>query len=760
MRGIKAPDGWTASTRLRLHHLPDEKIPAFLEADQMAGDPDSNLTLTGNAQVRRIDGIVKGDRIDYSRETGDVVVTGSARMLRDATLVTGPSARVNVDTGSGEIEQPNFWIGATGGKARADHADIFSRSQMRLTNVTYSGCPCAKPSWYITADVLDIDMDENEGVAKNGVLYFKGVPILAAPYLTFPVKKERKSGFLAPIYGTSSRTGFDLTAPYYFNLAPNYDLTLSPRYMSKRGPLLGAEGRYLDANSHGTIQGAYLSDDLETGNSRWLYRWRNYSKLGNGFYTDWDLAGVSDDDYFRDITSVGLDQASTTHLPKRARFGWANSYWQTSVQVYKYQTLQDPEAPLRPPFDKLPELKLEGQRYDWGGFDADWASSVVRFRRPVFFGQRLGAEGNRLQTYPTVSYPIVRPGWFITPKVGVNYTQYDTNWYGTDWNGLGSTAGYQRNQSRTVPIASLDAGMVFERQTTLFDRSATQTLEPRLYYLRVPYRNQNNLPVYDTTLGNFSFDQAFQENTYVGGWDRIANANQVTAALTTRWIDSDTGIERLSLSAGQRMYFEDQLVTLPGEQPRKNVRSDYLAAASAALTDTLGTEVGAQYNPYDSQWSRVYATARWAPQRLTSVSLTYRYQREPLPDVPYQPAGQNQVSLTVQWPFTSRWYGVGRVDYSVGTQNNSVSSAVRGSRVTQAIAGLEYRGDCCWVARTFFQRYAVSAAQENTAIFFQLELLGLGSIGSDPMSLIHRSLPGYEPVTPPPTSGTTFERYE
>lgn len=758
--GLKLPDGWRAATRLRQQRIPDEKIPAFLEADRMDGSPDTELTLQGNAQVRRIDGIIKGDRIDYSRETGDVVITGNARILRDATLVTGPSARMNVDTYSGEIEQPSFWIGANGGSARAEHADIFSRSQMRLTQVTYSGCPCPKPSWYIEADRLDIDLDENEGVARNGVLYFKDVPILASPYLTFPVKKERKSGFLVPIYGMSSRSGVDLSLPYYFNLAPDYDLTLTPRYLSKRGLQLGAETRYLGSNYAGTLQGAYLPDDDETGQNRWAYRWRHAQKLGGGFYTDWDLARVSDDNYFRDMTSVGLNTATTTHLPRRARFGWVDTYWQSSVQVYKYQTLQDPEAPLRPPFDKLPELRLTGERYDWGGFDAKWASTAVRFRRPLFLGNRLGAEGERFQTYPTLAYPIVRPGWFLTPKVGVNYTKYNTDWFGADWNNLGSTDGYRRSQSRTLPIASLDAGLVFERDTSLFGRAATQTLEPRLYYLRVPYRDQSHLPVYDTTLGNFSFDQAFQENIYVGGWDRIANANQLTAALTSRWIDSETGIERLSLSAAQRLYFENQRVTLPNEVPRDNVRSDYLVAASAALTDTLGTEVGAQYNPYDNEWSRGYATARWAPQRLTSVALTYRYQRAPLPDVPYQPAGQNQISLSMQWPFSKRWYGVGRVDYSLGSEGSTVSKSARGSRVTQAIIGLEYKGDCCWAARVFFQRYAVSAVQENTAIFFQLELLGLGALGSDPIGLINRSLPGYEPVTPQQPGGTLFERYE
>lgn len=749
------------SPGLRLHSLPDGNIPAYLEADSIDGDPDSDLTLTGNAQVRRIDGVIKGDRINYRKDSGEVDVEGSARMMRDGTLVTGPRAKFNVDKYTGEIEKPNFWMGATGGFAVAEHADIFSKSQMRLHTVTYSGCNCEKPSWYIKATTVDVDFDENEGVARNGVLYFKDVPILASPYMTFPVKKERKSGFLVPTYGTTSQGGLDISIPYYFNLAPNYDLTLQPRYFSKRGTQLGGEFRYMGWAYNGTLVGTYLPNDQIRDRDRWMFRWTHQQVLGNGFYTDWDYAKVSDNNYFRDISQLGLNQASTTYLPQRGRVGWSSNYWSTYVQVYKYQTLQDPDAPLIPPYDKVPELYLRGARYDWGGFDVDWTSTAVRFRQPLVSSVRYGPDGDRLQSYPTISYPIVRPGWFIVPKAGVNFTQYQTNWYRTDWPGMPGSSNFPRGASRTVPIFSVDAGLVFDRETTLFGKSSFQTLEPRLYYLRVPYRDQSRLPVFDTSLADFSFSQAFEENTYTGGWDRIANADQVTAALTTRWLDANTGFERLSLSAAQRIYFENQKVTLPNETPRNNVRSDFLVAASAALTDTLSTDLAAQYNPYDNRWSRALVSTRWSPQRLTTVALSYRYQRDPQPGVYYQPQGQNQVSLAVQWPFTKRWYGVGRVDYSLRSGPSSTVANLNDSpRVTQAIAGLEYKGDCCWVGRVVYQRYAVSAKDANSAVFFQLELTGLGSLGTDPMTLLNRSIPGYSRITPPVPNGTTFERYE
>lgn len=753
------------SPRLRMHKLTDDEISSYLEADQMDGSPDSRIVLTGNAQVRRIDTVLKGDRIDYNRNTGDINTQGSARLLRDGTLVTAPGLIYNVDNETGQIENPNFWMGASGGFARAEHADIFSRSTMRLSGVTYSGCDCEVPSWYIKSRTLDLNFDENEGVARNGVLYFKDVPLLASPYLTFPIKKERKSGLLLPTYGLSSNSGFEYAQPYYLNLAPNYDATITPRILSKRGVQLGGEFRYLQPSYNGVLNGTYLQSDRETGEARWLFSSRHNQILGGGFSADWDINRVSDDDYFRDFSTIGLNEASRTYLPSTGGVSWYSRYFQARAAVAKYQTLQDPDAPIFPQYDKLPELTLRGARYNWGGFDTEMDVSAIRFKRPTFMGFRSGQNGDRLTAYPTISFPVVRSSWYVTPKFGVHATQYQgTERFGGNPNALADPTSYRRSDARTLPIGSVDAGMTFERDASLFGKSAVQTLEPRLYYLYVPYRDQSRLPVYDTSLADFSFLQAFQENIYSGGWDRISNANQLTAALTTRWLDADTGFERLSLSAAQRLYFTDQRVTLPGETPRDNVRSDYLVGASAALTDTLSTEVAAQYNPYESQVSRVLASTRWRPQRLTSVTLSYRYQRDPTTNIGFLPTGQNQVSLAFQWPFTNRIYGIGRVDYSLGRNlpaNTFVSDPDQyNSRITQAIAGLEYKGDCCWTGRVVFQRYAVAAQQENTALFFQLELNGLGALGTDPMGLLSRSISGYQSVNPSTPAGTSFERYE
>jgi LPS-assembly protein len=377
----------------------------------------------------------------------------------------------------------------------------------------------------------------------------------------------------------------------------------------------------------------------------------------------------------------------------------------------------------------------------------------------AFRDMRLLPNGTRFSSYTSVAYPIVRAGWYVTPKVGAHLSQYSTDW--TDPALPEATRlGFQgrpRTQARALPIMSVDSGMTFERQTTLFGNDAIQTLEPRLYYLNVPYRDQSNIPVFDTGIATFNFAQAFDENIFSGGWDRIANANQLTVGLTSRWLDEETGFERLSLSAAQRVYFEPQRVTLGGEKPRTNTKSDYLVGANAALTDKLNVRFDAQFNPESRDRNRMSAGFRWEPKRLTTLSASYRYERDPqmildpgfVPSDPANDRTREQISLAGQWPLTNKVYAMGRYDYSLQEKRN-----------TQSILGLEYKGDCCWTARVVMQRYAVSKEDVNTAVFFQLELSGLGSLGTDPMRLLRERVIGYEPVTPPIPERTTFERYE
>ncbi|WP_345795981.1 LPS-assembly protein LptD [Castellaniella sp. MT123] len=761
--GLRMVDG------LRLHpRLKDDALPSFLIGDDMTRETGGRVILRGNAQVRRLDGVVKGDRIDYDQATGETDVRGNGLLMRDGNIVEGPRLRFNVHTSQGVVEAPRFWLGATGGQGEAVHADILSRQHVRLKDVHYTGWNGPDPAWYIDASRVDLYFDEHEGAARNGVLRFKGVPILYSPYLTFPLGRERKSGFLIPTYGTSSNSGLEITTPYYLNLAPNYDATLYPRFLGKRGLLMGTEFRHLGESSHSELFGTYIMHDRQTGDARWLYSTQHTEDLGHGVQLYLDARRVSDDNYFRDFSSFGLTDAAITYMPSQALLSWSNgSHFSGSLQFYKYQTLQDSTGSfLAPPYDKLPELYFRAQHYGWNGFDVVSDNYATRFMAPIYqgdafptlSGKRLMPNGTRLTSYTSISRPFVTPGAYLTPKIGLHMSQYQTDWFYGEIQGLPpELQGRPRVQSRVLPIASVDTGLTLERDASLFGNAAIQTLEPRLYYLYVPYRDQSGLPVFDTGMATFSYQQAFDENIFSGGWDRIANANQLTTGLTTRWLDADTGFERLSLSAAQRFYFTDQQVTLPSQTPRKATESDYLMGANAALTDRFSVYFDGQFDHDTIKRSRLSSGVRWSPKRLATMSLSYRYERDPnLYTDPYQtlPPGttlqsREQISVTSQWPLTQRWFGVGRYDYSLTEK-----------RSTQSIVGVEYRGDGGWAARAVLQRYAVSAQVTNTALFLQLELTGLGSLGTDPMSLLSDRITGYQSVTPPTPEKTNFERYE
>ena len=764
--GLLMP-GLKVSPRLGQGILSDKTMPMFIEAAEMQGDGQNNLKMKGASAVRRQDGVLKANIIDYNKGTGVMDAQINARLIRDGNVISGTGILYKAEDGTATVDQPNFWID-NGGAGVGSWADVYNKNQMSLTDVTYSGCPCPQPSWYIETEKLDLDFLENEGVARNGVLYFKDVPILASPYLSFPIKKERKSGFLLPTFGATSKTGVDFTQPYYFNIAPNMDMTAQLRAMSKRGLQIGDEFRYMGEKYTGMMAGTYLNRDIQTGTDRWMFTANHFQSLGNGFFAGYNVSGVSDDNYFNDFATIAVNQSTTTYLPRMAGTGWANEFWQTSAQVQTYQTLRPPGTAVAPIYNKVPELMANGARFDLGGFDIQSQNTITRFEMPLDnrfpYGPdgslRYKPDGSRASSYSSISYPIVRPGWYITPKIALSATQYQTDWYGLEgWYGYG-----QASNSRVLPIMSLDSGMTFDRETTFFGKPATQTLEPRAYYLRVPYRDQSQFPVYDTTLADFNFSQAFQENIYAGGWDRIANANQATVALTTRWMDQDTGFERFSFGVAQRFYFEDQMVTLPFEVPRTNTKSEFLVGTNAALTDKLSASAIFQYDPYSNQWDRSQIIARWRPQRLAMMSLSYRYQINPPSLALYQPQGQNQISGSFQWPIAKKWYTVGRVDYSFNRVDaQSIidpTVMVAMPKVTQGVLGVEYKGDCCWSSRVVFQRYVVSVDQTNSAVFFQLELGGIGNLGQNPMGIIGRSIPGYESVTPAVPSVSKFERYE
>ncbi|WP_243140681.1 LPS-assembly protein LptD [Pelistega ratti] len=762
------------STLLTLENTDKNDVMTFTDSSDIDVTNDNNrIKLSGKAQIRRADLILKGDSITYDRLTGEVQAEGNTRLFRDGSLITGPRLKYNVDQKTGLLSSPVYRL-TNGGSGQASSAELIDDNHMQLKEAIYSACNCDKKAWYISANKVDLYNDENEGIAENGALYIGGVPVLWSPYFTFPIKREKKTGWLMPTFSSTSRSGFGLSLPYFVNLVPNYDLTLTPQWYSKRGAMLGAEFRYIMPSYQGIVAGNYMPKDRKHDDKRWSLDWQHRQRLGRllgwNIGLNIDIHGVSDNDYYRDFTTIALNQADETYLAKSASLTFSGyKYWSGYLMWKKYQSLHDltsndpRDYRYYYQYEREPELMIRGIRYDWNGFDVSTQNTWTRFRYPIHRSRvrangtivggdgRQRWDGDRLVSYTQISYPIIRSGWYVTPKVGLHASHYRTDWFH-----FPSQAGTQyKSLSRVLPIFSVDSGMTFERETTLFGKPRVQTLEPRLYYVYIPYRDQSDIPIYDTTLGEFNFGTAFSENRYMGGWDRINDIHALTAGLTSRWYDEESGRERMALQVAQRFYIKQSEVSLPSERMSEQSRSEFLANGKVLLTDTFTTEAGVQVDTYGKKIAQTYATIRWFPKRLTSLSLTYRYQRDPFINetnnsvYPYQVKGKNNVSVAGQWPLSQRLYMVGRHDYSL-----------KENRSTQSIIGLEYKGRCCWTSRVVFQRYAVSQEKTNTALYFQLELTGLGPVGSDPMETLRTSIPGYQNVKDPETDQSPFERYE
>ncbi len=709
---------------LRPYTLPGTApLPVYVEADRIEGSSETNVELVGDVKLRRRGQAVFADWMLYDVPDDEVYAIGNVRMFQQGNLLTGDKARLNLETDIGFVEHPRYRFLQTGGYGEGDRMDLEGPGKLKLENANYTTCGPDSQDWIFQSGTLSLDRDAEVGVARDATFYFLGKPLAWTPYIDFPLVSERKSGFLTPIFGTSSSTGFEFTAPYYWNIAPNMDYTFSPRFMADRGLLLGNEFRYIEPTFKGIARGEYLPYDDKLGTDRWAYFVRHEQSFSPELSGYVGLQRVSDDNYFRDLSNrVGLTSLVT--LPSEGWLRYASGWWSGLARLQTWQTLQDPGAPIVPPYRRLPQILFNGTEVDAiGGTDVSVLGEYNYFSAPL----ANQVEGSRFSIYPSVSYPIRNAYSFITPKIGVNYTYYSLNH--PDF--LLDPAG-QTTLTRTLPIASVDTGLIFERDTTMpfQDKAVVQTLEPRLYYLYIPTNTeQNKFPVFDTAFATFNFPQLFSENQFVGG-DRINNANQLTAAIGSRLIDPATGVEFLRGAIGQRYYFARQEVTLPGTPPASTNTSDFLALLSGRVNPFWSGDVSWQYSPATSSTSRFYGNVRYQPGPGRVMNVGYRF-IEGEPSLGAANPETSQVDVSGQWPLTSRLTALFRASYSL-----------IGGGLVEGIAGFEYNAGC-WALRAVTQHFVTSAASSNTLFFVQFELTGVSSVGGSFFNILNRYIPGY-----------------
>jgi len=716
---------------------PGTHPPAFVSGDRVTGYNERGVEVEGHGELRSGGSVVKGDKLSYDQDSDEAFAQGNTRLSRGGALAVGPEARLKVEANEGYMLSPDYYFQQTGGTGKAERIDFLDKDRSSIKRASYTTCSPDNADWYFSARQLDLDNDRQVGVAYGGVLHFFDVPIMGAPVFSFPLNNERRSGFLSPLFGYGSKSGLDVTVPYYFNIAPNRDLTLYPRIMTSRGFMLGGDYRYLSETYSGRLRAEFLPDDRQTRTNRWSYSFQHSQRIIPGLNAYLNLNKVSDDKYPDDLTRTVAQSTQRQYVQE----GGVTYNWQdftVLARVQKFQTL----LPSQPSYERVPQLNGKYNHYDLGGFDVQVEADYTRFRIPLTSTGFQQPQGERMFVQPTISYPIVHPGWYVTPKVIFNATQYQME-------AESNTPTAQNNFSRTVPTVSLDSGMTFERDapgiSKLFGVNYLQTLEPRLFYVYTPFRDQSQFPLFDTVQSDFGYGQIFSENQFTG-YDRIADNNKLTGGLTTRLIEASSGIERFRGTIAQRYDFTGQRVQLNGTDPNpQSGASDLLAAATIQVFRGYYLDTGIQYGTNTDKVNYANAAFAWRPEPRKLVNLGYRYRR---PTSVTDNTAIDQAEISAQWPITQRTYGIGRFAFDLNA-----------NQMVDSLAGFEYAADC-WVGRLVYQRFRNTSNGYTGRVFLQVEFRGLSKIGSNPLDILRLNIPGYEPVSAKPVPTTQFDHYE
>ncbi len=743
------------------------KVPVFVTGDRMSGRPDLETVIEGSVVFRKAGTVVHADRLEYDQANDQVKAIGNVRVNRKGDIFEGSVLDLKVDAFEGFFTAPSYQFLRNDAHGESSKVDFVDEAHSIIHNATYTTCkrrpgPDWLPDWILRATSISMDTDADVGVAEGAVLSFKGVPILPIPAISFPLSDKRKSGFLPPTAGFGY--GVELGVPYYWNIAPNRDATITPTLMTQRGVDIGVEYRYLEPTYTGLARANYLPGDRLTDSDRWGMSFLHHGVVATGWgpiTVDSNLNRVSDDNYWRDFsgintiadanaianTSASVGVAATQRLlPSSVSAAWGLGAFSTTARVLKWQTLQDPTTPIVPPYDRVPQLTARYALTNVAGFDWSIDGDFTQFDADR--SQTLQPNAQRAVALLQVSRPWLAPWGFVTPKLQLHAAGYQYD---------GALSDGSQSTNRVVPTMSLDSGLVFERETRLFGRNLVQTLEPRAFYVYTPYRDQSVLPNYDTAANDFNFATIFTENAFVGH-DKISDNNLLTLGVTTRYLDADTGAQLARFGIAQRLRFEEQRVTLNPTDARAQAGfSDVMLGASVNVQDNWALDTTVQYNGKTDQSTRSTFGVRYNPGNYQVFNASYSSQR----DV------SEQLDLSWQWPLNNLWgdrgqnlgsgrgQGEGRY-YSVGRLNYSLYD----HRPVDTILGVEYDAGC-WLARVVLERVQTSTSTSTQHLMFQLEFVGFTRLGNgNPIQTLTQNISRYQNLRDTGGTNSRFTNYD
>lgn len=707
-----------------------------ISADDADIEEEGVSTLIGNVEITRDNQQISADSITYNQPNETADMEGQVQYWDDAMYLFSENGRIDFTTDSGSFNNSRYFLMDNRARGEAGQIDHVYPDLSTLLSVDYTTCEPDNNFWKLSASKITLQHDKNWGSARNVVLRIKDVPVLYTPYISFPLSRERKTGFLFPSFGSTNRNGYETRIPFYWNIAPDMDATITPRVLSDSGVMMTGQFRYLIDRGEGEIYGEYLPSDNEFNDEdRSLIGFRHDQRFADTGKLFLNYNRVSDKQYFEDFGST-LSFTSTRFLERRADASYKGDWWRMRALVQDYQTIDTSIPQFSRPYKRLPQVSFSAFspfRNKQLNFEID--TEIGFFDRGDNAALVNDVNGLRYDIFPSVSFPVHNASAYITPRAGVRFTQYHLN---------DSGPLLETNPHRILPVLSLDSGLFFERETTLFNTRYTQTLEPRLFYLYVPTDRQNDLPVFDTGLYDFSFDALFRDNRFTGP-DRMGDANQITLALTSRFLNHASGKEAGYVSLGQIYYFDDRdvFMTIPGIVPavtgkvREEASSPLVAEIGTSIIDNWHFRGSLQWDPNNNKTEKLVAFAQYNPAPDKVINVGYRVRRttnsisSPFGGSSLTNIEQSEISF--HWPLTHKWSVVGRWNH-----------AVPENRILEVFGGVEYE-NCCWAFRTVARRFLTDVDRDyNTGIFFQVELKGLAGIGQQTAEFLQESIPGYK----------------
>lgn len=680
----------------------DEELS--VTADRAEVNADGVSSFTGTVTVTKGVQQIEANEASYDPATGKFRVNGRATYREPGFEVSADDAKYDATIGEIEFGNATFEIPGLPAKGEAVGVKADGDGKMAMDQIIYTTCMEKNPDWELRARDLDLDVRESRGVARKVSLYFKDVPIAFLPYISFPLDKTRKSGLLFPEFGNSDNSGTELSIPFYWNIAPNYDATITPRYLSDRGMQWNGEGRYLTRKSRGEAEFQFLKDDDKFGKNRRYSRLQHVTDLPLGWRVSADVQEVSDRSYFEDL-GTGTDVTSQTHLLRNLELAYLGQNWQLLARGRNYQTIDSGIRDPDKPYERLPQVVARG-RWD----DGLLGLSYGVYSEFVDFGHDVNVEGWRVLVEPEISLPMEGPGYFLEPKVAWRHTRYDLDDRGPD---------EDDTPTMTAPIFSIDGGLIFERHSD--EGNYVQTIEPRVLYANIPSRGQDSMPLFDSGNPDFNMVQLFRPNRFVGG-DRLGDTDQISVGVTTRMLASETGREFLTATLGQAFYLSNRSVGLVGENPDSDNESDIVAEIGLDIFKNWNANFGYQWDRSDQETSLAEARVQYQPAANKVVNLTYRY----------RPALLEQAELSLGWPVTYNWSFVGSIEYSL-----------RDTSTVDRLLGIQYES-CCWAARLASRRQVSNRdGTFDTSVMLQLEFKGLAGIGANARKRFEGDILGY-----------------